>query len=130
MLPALAQRGVDVSLLGLDAPSRAPNPFYEELEVPSRRLAAPRDVDPRLAIRVRAEVRHADLVHTHLVHADVYGAFGARKLVSTKHNDDPFRAGGFRFVERALARRTSRIVAITHALARFQVDRVGLRRKR
>jgi glycosyltransferase involved in cell wall biosynthesis len=32
----------------------------------------------------------------------------------------------FRFVERALARRASRIVAITRALARFQVERVGL----
>jgi glycosyltransferase involved in cell wall biosynthesis len=46
--------------------------------------------------------------------------------VSTKHNDDPFRAGPFRFVERALARRASRIIAITHALARFQIERVGL----
>jgi glycosyltransferase involved in cell wall biosynthesis len=65
-------------------------------------------------------------VHTHLVHADVYGSLGARRLVSTKHNDDPFRARAFRFVERALARRASRIVAITAALARFQVERVGL----
>jgi glycosyltransferase involved in cell wall biosynthesis len=71
-------------------------------------------------------VRDADIVHTHLVHADVYGALGTRPLVSTKHNDDPFRAGVFRYVERALARRASRIVAITHALARFQVERVGL----
>jgi glycosyltransferase involved in cell wall biosynthesis len=65
-------------------------------------------------------------VHTHLVHADVYGALGARRLISTKHNDDPFRAGAFRFVERALARRASRVIAITHALARFQIERVGL----
>jgi len=126
LMPALAERGVDVSFLGLDDPSRAPEPFYEALTVPFERVAAPRDVDPGLALRVRRAVRKADLVHTHLVHADVYGAFGARRLVSTKHNDDPFRAGPFRFVERALAGRASRIVAITHALARFQVERVGL----
>jgi glycosyltransferase involved in cell wall biosynthesis len=60
------------------------------------------------------------------VHADVYGAFAGRTIVSTKHNDDPFRAGAFRFVERTLARRTSKIIAITHALARFQIERVGL----
>jgi glycosyltransferase involved in cell wall biosynthesis len=126
LLPALAERGVDVTFLGLDDPARAPEPFYEQLQVPFERLPAPRDLDPRLASRVRRATKQADVVHTHLVHADVYGALGARRLVSTKHNDDPFRAGAFRFVERALARRATRIVTITHSLARFQVERVGL----
>jgi glycosyltransferase involved in cell wall biosynthesis len=126
LLPALAERGVDVSFLGLDDPARAPDPFYDALSVPYRRLPAPRDIDPLLAWHVRGATRQADLVHTHLVHADVYGALGARRLVSTKHNDDPFRAGGFRFVERLLARRADRVIAITAALARFQIERVGL----
>jgi glycosyltransferase involved in cell wall biosynthesis len=130
LLPALAERGVDVSFLGLDDPSRAPDPFYDALTVPYERVPAPHDVDPRLAWRVRRATRRADLVHTHLVHADVYGALGARRLVSTKHNDDPFRAGAFRFVERAFARRASRVIAITHALARFQIERVGLPREK
>ena len=128
LLPALAERGLEVSFLGLDDPARAPDPFYEELRVPYERLRAARDLDPRLALRVRRAVQDADVAHTHLVHADVYGAFGARRLVSTKHNDDPFRAGAFRFVERALARRAVRIIAITESLARFQVERVGLPR--
>jgi glycosyltransferase involved in cell wall biosynthesis len=126
LLPALAERGVDVRFLGLDDTRRAPDPFYEALTVPFVRVPAPRDIDPRLALKVRRETRNADLVHTHLVHADFYGALGARRLVSTKHNDDPFRAGAFRFVERALARRAARVIAITEALARFQVERVGL----
>ena len=126
LLPALAERGVDVRFLGLDDPSRAPDPFYEALRVPYERVPAPRDVDVGLARHVRRATREADLVHTHLVHADVYGALGARVLVSTKHNDDPFRTGAFRFVERALARRAARVIAITDALARFQVERVGL----
>jgi glycosyltransferase involved in cell wall biosynthesis len=126
LLPALAQRGVDVRFLGLDDTRRAPDPFYETLSVPYERVAAPRDLDPRLARAVRHAARAADLVHTHLVHADVYGMFGGRTTVSTKHNDDPFRAGAFRFVERALARRTAKIIAITDALARFQIERVGL----
>ena len=128
LLPALDERGVEVSFLGLDDPRRAPDPFYEALTVPYERLPAPRDLDPLLAVRVRQATRRADIVHTHLVHADVYGAIGARRLVSTKHNDDPFRAGPFRFVERALARRAKRIIAITESLARFQVERVGLPR--
>ncbi|MBA3734305.1 MAG: glycosyltransferase family 4 protein [Actinobacteria bacterium] len=126
LLPALAERGVDVSFLGLDDTSRAPDPFYDALAVPYERLPSPRDLDVRLALAVRRATRKADLVHTHLVHADVYGALGSRRLVSTKHNDDPFRAGAFRYVERALARRAAKIVAITSALARFQVERVGL----
>jgi len=126
LLPALAERGVDVRFLGLDDTSREPDPFYQALSVPYERLAAPHDVDARLAWSVRAETRDADIVHTHLVHADVYGALGANRLVSTKHNDDPFRAGAFRFVERALARRAAKVIAITNALARFQVERVGL----
>jgi glycosyltransferase involved in cell wall biosynthesis len=126
LLPALAESGVDVSFLGLDDTRREPEPFYEALEVPYQRVSAPRDLDPRLAAAVRRAARDADLVHTHLVHADVHGAFAGRRLVSTKHNDDPFRAGAFRFVERALARRTERIIAITNALAQFQIERVGL----
>ena len=128
LLPALVARGVDVRFLGLDDPARAPDPFYALLEVPYARLPAPRDVDPGLAVHVARVAHGVDLVHTHLVHADVYGALGARRLVSTKHNDDPFRTGPFRFVERALTWRAGRVVAITHALARFLVDQVGLPR--
>jgi glycosyltransferase involved in cell wall biosynthesis len=132
LLPALAERGVDVQFLGLDDHSRAPDPFYERLSVPYERLASPRDVDPLLTVHVARAVRRgrADVVHTHLVHADVYGAPAARTLVSTKHNDDPFRAGPFRFVERLLARRAARVIAITEALAHFQVERVGIPAKR
>jgi glycosyltransferase involved in cell wall biosynthesis len=126
LLPALAERGVDVRVLGLDDTSRAPDPFYDTLSVPYTSIPAPRDVAPRLAWRVRAATKDADIVHTHLVHADVYGALGAGRLVSTKHNDDPFRAGAFRFVERALARKAAKVITITEALARFQVERVGL----
>ena len=128
LLPALAARGLDVRFLGLDDPSRRPEPFYEQLSVPFVRLPAPRDVDLLLACRVARVVRatRPDIVHTHLVHADVYGALNGRTIVSTKHNDDPFRAGAFRFVERALARRASRVVAITDSLRRFQIERVGI----
>ena len=129
LLPALADRGVDVSFVGLDDPAWDAEPFYRELGVPSLRVRAPRDLDPRLLVALRSTLRRLrpDVVHTHLVHADVYGALAARgALVSTKHNDDPFRLGPFRHVERALARRVGRVIAITEALARFNVERVGL----
>ena len=135
LLPALRERGVDARFLGLDDPALAPEPFYRALAaagVPFERLPCPRDLDPGLARAVVRATRatRPNLVHTHLVHADVYGALGAlaarAALVSTKHNDDPFRAGPFRHVERALTLRTVRVIAITEALRRFTVERVGL----
>jgi glycosyltransferase involved in cell wall biosynthesis len=119
LLPALAVKGVDVSFVGLDMPGA--DPFYAELEVPYERITRP--------WQLRGALRRArpDLVHTHLVHADVYGAVSTRTpIVSTKHNPDPFRAGPWRFVERGLARRVKRIIAISDAVRRFSVDDVGL----
>lgn len=129
LLPALRDRGVDVSFVGLDDPAGVLEPFYRELEVPFERLQAPRDLDPALVVRLARTLRslRPDLVHTHLVHADVYGALAPGvRLVSTKHNPDPFRQGSFRYVERVLARRAARVIAISEAVRRFSVEQVGL----
>jgi glycosyltransferase involved in cell wall biosynthesis len=119
LLPALAARGVDVSFVGLDMPGA--DPFYDGLTVPFERVSKP--------WQLRGALKHArpDLVHTHLVHADVYGAVATRTpIVSTKHNPDPFRTGPWRFAERTLARRARRIIAISEAVRRFNVESVGL----
>lgn len=128
LLPALAKVGVEPVFVGLDVPSPEGDRFYERLAAPYLRLPSPRDVDPALAVRLSRTLRRLrpDLVHTHLVHADVYGAFAGLPVVSTKHNDDPFRRGPFRLVERLLARRARALIAITDSLARFLVDEVGL----
>jgi glycosyltransferase involved in cell wall biosynthesis len=129
LLPALAERGIEPIFVGLDDPEWDARDFYGALEVPAVRILSPRDFDPILLVRLARTLR-ADIVHTHLVHADVYGGLAARlrgtRLVSTKHNDDPFRVGPFRFVERGLSRLADRIVTITDALHRFTVERVGV----
>jgi glycosyltransferase involved in cell wall biosynthesis len=129
LLPALADRGIEPVLLGLDDPAWDADDFYGALRVPAIRIPAPRDLDPLLLARVVRAAR-ADVVHTHLVHADVYGGVAAAlrgtPLVSTKHNDDPFRVGPFRYVERGLARVARRVVTITDALREFTVERVGI----
>jgi glycosyltransferase involved in cell wall biosynthesis len=129
LLPALAQRGLDPVFVGLDDPAWNPSDFYDALTVPSIRIPAPRDVDPLLLARLVRGLR-AEVVHTHLVHADVYGGLAARlrgmPLVSTKHNDDPFRTGAFRFVERGLARLEDRVITISDSLRRFTIERVGV----
>lgn len=134
LLPALRALGIDARFLGLDDPKGEPEPFYAELAaggVPYARVTMPRDFAPVVALRVARVVRgSADLVHTHLVHGDLYGTLGAIAagvpMVSTKHNDDPFRTGAFRYAERLLSRRAAKVIAITSALARFNVARVGL----
>lgn len=129
LLPALAERGIDPVFVGLDNPAGRPDDFYDALDVPFLRVAAPHDLDPRVFVRLVRSAR-ADLVHTHLVHADVYGGLAATlrgtTLVSTKHNDDPFRTGAFRFVERGLSRLADRVITISDALRRFTVERVGV----
>ena len=129
LLPALADRGIDVAFMGLDDPAWDPRDFYDALHVPALRVPAPRDLDPLLLARMLRALR-ADLVHTHLVHADVYGGVAAKlrgsRLVSTKHNDDPFRTGPYRHIDRALARAADGVVAITDALRHFLVEDVGL----
>ncbi len=133
LLPALRARDVDARFLGLDDDD--PDPFYAQLDalgVPYDRLPARRDLDPALLVRIARLLRRQrpDIVHTHLVHADVYGGMASvaagSTLVSTKHNDDPFRRGSFKHVERLFARRAARIICITEALARFNVREVGL----
>src|SRR5262249_14990882 len=132
LLPALAARGLEPAFVGLDDTAGAPDPFYEELGrsgVPFVRLPCPRDLDPGLAARAVGAVRSfaPALLPTLLVRAHLFGALVPRvPLVSTKHNDDRFRLGPFRYAERLLARRAARVIAITEALRRFNVERVGL----
>ena len=129
LLPALAERGLEPVLVGLDDPDWDAADFYGALSVPAVRVRSPHDVDPLLLARLVRSLR-ADVVHTHLVHADVYGGVAAKLrgewLVSTKHNDDPFRTGPFRHVERAVSRLADRVVTITDALRRFTIDEVGI----
>jgi glycosyltransferase involved in cell wall biosynthesis len=129
LLPALAARGIEPVLVGLDDPAWSATDFYGALRVPSVRIPAAHDLDPLLLVRLLRELR-ADVVHTHLVHADVYGGVAAKlrgtHLVSTKHNDDPFRSGAFRYVERGLSRLADRVVTITDSLRRFTIAEVGV----
>jgi glycosyltransferase involved in cell wall biosynthesis len=133
LLPALRQRGVDARFVGLDVQGSDAPRFYAALDkagVPYRHVRCTVDVNPRMLRDLLATVRawKPDLLHTHLVHADVYGALvstAARvPLVSTRHNDDRYLLGPFRHVDRLFARRARRLVAISDAVRRF-LERAG-----
>jgi glycosyltransferase involved in cell wall biosynthesis len=133
LLPALRERGVDARFLSLDAGGDAER-FHRALDehgVPWRRVSCRADISPLLAVRVARAVRaeQPDLLHTHMVHADVYGSVAAHLLgvpfLATRHNDDRYLLGPFRHVDRAFMRGTRAIVAISEAVREFHV-RAGL----
>jgi glycosyltransferase involved in cell wall biosynthesis len=133
LLPALRERGVDARFLGLDVPGSDAGRFYEHLDrlgVPHRSVRCGFDVSPRMARDVVRAVRaeQPNLVHTHLVHADVYGGIAARAVgipaISTRHNDDRYLLGPFRYVDRAFARPARKLIAISDAVRRF-LERAG-----
>ena len=138
LLPALRERGVDARFLGLDVPGTDAARFYSELAaagVPSQHVRCTLDVNPRMAVNVVRAVRRSepDLIHTHLVHADIYGSIASRAtgvpLVSSRHNDDRYLLGGFRHIDRVFARRARKIIAISDAVRMF-LERAGLPRSK
>ncbi|HVU79693.1 MAG TPA: glycosyltransferase [Gaiellaceae bacterium] len=133
LLPALRERGVDVRFLSLDGGLDAER-FHGALsdrDVPYVRVPIGGDASPRVARDVVRAVRreHPDLLHTHMVHADVYGSIAAHALrvpfLSTRHNDDRYLLGPFRHVDRAFMHGVRRIVAISDAVRDFHI-RAGL----
>ncbi len=129
LLPALRDRGVDARFLSLDGglDSGRFHRALDERGVPWSRVHCGLDVSPRLAASVTSRVRteRADLLHTHMVHADAYGSLAAHLLrvpfVSTRHNDDRYLLGPFRHVDRGLMHSVKRIVAISDAVREFHV---------
>ena len=129
LLPALRAAGIDARFLGLDVPGSDAPRFYERLDA----LGVP---SPQRSLRLRRQPADGagrrsgrcgrsspDLLHTHLVHADVYGALAARATrtpyLSTRHNDDRYLLGPFRYVDRAFARGARRLIAISEAVRTF-----------
>ena len=71
------------------------------------------------------------IVHTHLIHADLYGAVaakfsGAPVLISSRHNDNAFRRRQpWRAINRQLWRMADAGIAISQAVADFVVEVEG-----
>lgn len=106
----------------------------EQHEIPVHRLIIPMDIDPTMPPRLRGLLRlmKPRIVHTHLFHADFYGALAAKwfphavPLVSTRHNDNAFRRQQpYRSLNHWLWRRVDAGIAISESVARFAVEVEG-----
>ncbi len=132
LLPGLRARGVDARLWVLVEPDNPLDEYIaraEALGVPAERLTIRRDLDSALLWRLARHLRRErpDILHTHLIHADLYGVVTARlarvpRVISSRHNDDRFRTRlPVRLLNRALWRGTDAGIAISGAIRAFSL---------
>lgn len=97
LLPGLRERGVECSVAVLA--TEGSDAFVDALQrvgVPAIPIAAGPDVSPATVWRLRQEIHRVtpDIVHTHLIHADLHGQIAARLAgvpgVSTVHSSEDF----------------------------------------
>ena len=125
LLPGLRARGIEPYLVVLAASGAAS--FLRALDaekIEVRAMPAGRDANPLLVSRLRRCFRDVapDVVHTHLIHADVHGQLAARLArmpgVSTIHSTHRFyRRPPFRTAARMAAGLAGRTIAISQHVA-------------
>ncbi|MDZ4765443.1 MAG: glycosyltransferase family 4 protein [Chloroflexota bacterium] len=132
LLPGLAATGVDVRLILLHPPGNTVDDFVDALQsgmppVPVERMLIRRHLDLALIGLLRRRLRELqpDIVHTHLIHADVYGIpaarlAGVRRIIASRHADDPFRRWlPMRAIHALLWRLATDGIPISDAVRRF-----------
>ncbi|MBN1203277.1 MAG: glycosyltransferase family 4 protein [Anaerolineae bacterium] len=137
LLHGLRARGLDARLWILVEPGSPVQGYVDRAEalgIPTERLPIARHIAPGLWRTLAARFRQAqpDAVHTHLLHADLYGIPAARRakvpvVISSRHNDDKFRRWPpIRLLHRWLWRQTNAGIAISEAIRRFCIDVEGV----
>jgi glycosyltransferase involved in cell wall biosynthesis len=130
LLPRLKERGWDIRFLMLHEHEPGAWDFARELRargIPLKAISLAADVDPVAFLRLAAFLGRTRprILHTHLVHADVYGQVtgaltGVPVRVSTKHGFNEFRENrGFALGDRAIASLAHTHIAISRGLARY-----------
>ena len=130
LLPQLKERGWDVRFLMLHEHEPGAWDFARELRargIPLDAISLAADVDPIAFLRIAGYLGRLQpgILHTHLVHADVYGQLtgaltGIPVRVSTKHGFNEFRENrGFALGDRAIASLAHTHIAISRGLAKY-----------
>lgn len=136
LLKGLREKGIDAHLIML---AEASNPMQEmiqaaqERDIPIQSVLIRRDYDLSVINRLRKIFLDLkpDLVHTHLIHADLFGLIAAKLarvpyVISSRHNDDMFRYHPLmRFVHRLLWWMSDGGIAISRAIRDFTVSVEG-----
>jgi glycosyltransferase involved in cell wall biosynthesis len=138
LLPDLRERGWDVRFLMLHEDEPGAWEFARELRargVPLDAIRLRADVDPIAFGEVAAYLARLRprVLHTHLVHADVYGQLAGSLVrvplrLSTKHGFNEFReARWFGFADRSVSSLAHVHVAISRGLAQYLAETEGFR---
>jgi glycosyltransferase involved in cell wall biosynthesis len=136
LLPGLRARQVDARLMLIVEPANDMAHYIQEVEasgVPVDSMTIQRHVDLGLYRKLAAALRELrpDIVHTHLLHADLYGIPAARwaripAVVTSRHNDNAFRRRfPIRQVNQALWHLANGGIAISESLRRFSIEVEG-----
>ena len=136
LLPDLRERGWDVRFLMLHEDEPGAWEFARELTargVPLDDVRLRADVDPIAFGEVVAYLTRARprILHTHLVHADVYGQLAGSLArvplrLSTKHGFNEFREGRwFGLADRSVGSLAHVHIAISQGLARYLAETEG-----
>ena len=136
LLPLLRARGWDARMLVLHEGEPGAAAFVEAMaakQVPVTQLRLRADLDPLAFARLVARLirRRPALLHTHLVHADLYGLTAGALArvpvrVSTKHGFNEFRSRRWLAVaDRAVGRLARRQIAISRGLADYLAEVEG-----
>lgn len=129
LLPALAVGGVEVRMCTLaTGDSHRFTDVLAPRGVDVCELPAGPDANPTLSYRLAAEIKRyrPDVVHTHLIHADLYGQLAARVTgvpgVSSFHGAlDFYRREPYRTAARLAGRSARRLIAISEFIGEFLV---------
>jgi glycosyltransferase involved in cell wall biosynthesis len=138
LLPDLRSRGWDVRFLMLHEDEPGAWEFARELQergVPLDDIRLRADVDPIAFGEVVAQLARLRprILHTHLVHADVYGQLAGSVArvplrLSTKHGFNEFREGRwFGLADRSVGSLAHVHIAISQGLARYLAETEGFR---
>ena len=132
LLPKLRAHGWQPHMIVLKARGNQPEAFIEHLQangVSTEVLPVRGHVDPTLPYRLSQRFRdlRPALVHTHLFHADLYGALALRgsrvPLISTKHGFDPWRVRPWwGWLNRLATRRAQHLIVISAAIGQWHCD--------
>jgi len=133
LLPRLDRSKYEVTFMILieqDKPLDDYFHMFEQKGIKTKRLIIRRDVDPKCLWEMYLFIRRNrfDIVHTHLVHADLYGTLaaklaGVKCIVSTKHNDNNFRYNWFfKVVNKQLSNLNNRVITISQWLEKFSKE--------
>jgi glycosyltransferase involved in cell wall biosynthesis len=136
LLPDLRERGWDIRFLMLHEDEPGAWDFAEALrarDVPLDDIRLRADVDPLAFGEVTAYLARLRprILHTHLVHADVYGQLAGSVArvplrLSTKHGFNEFREGRwFAFADRSVGSLAHVHIAISQGLAQYLAETEG-----